>query len=131
MKTNRPLSPHLTVYSPQLTSTLSIVHRITGAFMASMVLFTILCLKICDISMSYYVVYWCTFNTVTYFNWILFGLVNLSLLALCYHMSNGTRHLLWDFGFALNLSKVYTSGIVMLLCASLLASWFIFFIYIA
>ena len=27
---NRPLSPHLTVYRPQVTSVLSILHRITG-----------------------------------------------------------------------------------------------------
>ena len=27
---NRPLSPHLTIYRPQLNSVLSIMHRITG-----------------------------------------------------------------------------------------------------
>ena len=32
MKINRPLSPHLTIYKPQLTSTFSIFHRISGAF---------------------------------------------------------------------------------------------------
>ena len=131
MKTNRPLSPHLTVYSPQLTSTLSIVHRITGAFMACMVLFTILCLKICDLSMSYYIVYWCTLNAVVYFHWIFFGLANLTLLALCYHISNGIRHLLWDFGLNLDLAKVYTSGMIMLLCACLLAFVLIGFPYFA
>ncbi len=130
MNTNRPLSPHLTVYSPQLTSTLSILHRITGAFMASMVLFTLLCLKICDLSMSYYVVYWYTFSTIAYFNWVLFALTNLTLLALCYHMSNGIRHLLWDYGFSLDLPKVYTSGMIMLLCASLLAFCFLCSIYL-
>ena len=31
---NRPLSPHLSVYRPQWTSVLSIVHRITGVGMA-------------------------------------------------------------------------------------------------
>ncbi len=31
---NRPLSPHLTVYKPQITSVLSIFHRITGAGLA-------------------------------------------------------------------------------------------------
>lgn len=29
---NRPLSPHLTIYSPQLTSILSITHRIAGMY---------------------------------------------------------------------------------------------------
>jgi succinate dehydrogenase cytochrome b556 subunit len=120
MKINRPLSPHLTIYTPQLTSTLSIFHRITGAFMASTVLLSVLCLKMCDLNLTFYPFYWCTFCTITYFNWLIFGLTNLVLLALCYHMSNGIRHLLWDFGFFLDLPKVYTSGIIMLMCALLL-----------
>lgn len=37
MKINRPLSPHLTIYKPQLTSTLSIFHRISGAFLGAAV----------------------------------------------------------------------------------------------
>ena len=31
---NRPLSPHLQVYKPQLTSVLSITHRATGVALA-------------------------------------------------------------------------------------------------
>ena len=36
MKTanKRPLSPHLQVYKPQITSVLSILHRVTGAALA-------------------------------------------------------------------------------------------------
>uniref|UniRef100_A0A7I3Z792 Uncharacterized protein n=1 Tax=Physcomitrium patens TaxID=3218 RepID=A0A7I3Z792_PHYPA len=34
-------------------------------------------------------------------------------------MSNGIRHLLWDLGFFLDLSKIYTSEIIMLFCAKL------------
>ncbi|RLA13585.1 MAG: succinate dehydrogenase, cytochrome b556 subunit, partial [Gammaproteobacteria bacterium] len=30
---NRPLSPHLQIYKPQLTSVLSITHRGTGVFL--------------------------------------------------------------------------------------------------
>ncbi|MBL4690632.1 MAG: succinate:quinone oxidoreductase subunit C, partial [Rhodospirillales bacterium] len=30
---NRPLSPHLQVYRPQITSLLSILHRLTGVAM--------------------------------------------------------------------------------------------------
>lgn len=32
MKLGRPQSPHLTIYAPQLTSMLSITHRMTGAY---------------------------------------------------------------------------------------------------
>ena len=31
---DRPLSPHLQVYKPQLTSVLSILHRLTGVALA-------------------------------------------------------------------------------------------------
>ena len=36
---NRPLSPHIQIYKPQLTSVLSITHRATGIFLAIGVLF--------------------------------------------------------------------------------------------
>jgi succinate dehydrogenase / fumarate reductase, cytochrome b subunit len=121
MKINRPLSPHLTIYTPQLTSTLSILHRITGAFLASLLLFTLLGLKLCDLSVSFYPFYWCIFYVIASFHWFVFGLTNLAFLAVCYHMSNGIRHIIWDLGFCLDLSKVYTSGIVMLFCAVMLA----------
>nr|QIA59621.1 succinate dehydrogenase subunit 3 [Conocephalum conicum] len=121
MKINRPLSPHLTIYKPQLTSTFSIFHRISGAFLATMVLFSILFFKIGDLSLTFYHFYQYFFFFTFYLNWFIISLVNLTLLALCYHMSNGVRHLLWDLGFFLELSKVYTSGIIMLFCATFLA----------
>ena len=41
----RPLSPHLPIYKPQLTSTFPISHRISGAFLATIVFFFyLLCL---------------------------------------------------------------------------------------
>jgi succinate dehydrogenase / fumarate reductase, cytochrome b subunit len=32
---HRPLSPHLQIYKPQLTSVLSITHRMTGIFLGA------------------------------------------------------------------------------------------------
>jgi succinate dehydrogenase cytochrome b556 subunit len=110
MKINRPLSPHLSVYRPQLTSILSIFHRISGGFLASILLFTIFCLKICDLTLSYYQIYWCFFYIAINLNWFLFSIINLVLLAICFHITNGIRHILWDFGFFLDLSKVYRTG---------------------
>nr|YP_009158680.1 succinate dehydrogenase subunit 3 [Syntrichia filaris]AKO73333.1 succinate dehydrogenase subunit 3 [Syntrichia filaris] len=121
MKINRPLSPHLTIYKPQLTSTFSIFHRISGAFLAIMVFFSILFLKIGDLNLTSYYLYRYAFSSTFYFHWLISSVVNFSLLALCYHMSNGIRHLLWDLGFFLELSKVYTSGIIMLFSAAFLA----------
>ena len=35
MNQNRPLSPHLQVYKPQVTSVLSIFHRMTGVALSA------------------------------------------------------------------------------------------------
>lgn len=112
MKINRPLSPHLSIYKPQLTSTLSIFHRISGGFLSLILLFSIFCLKICDLGLSFYQIYWCFFDVTVYLDWFFFSIFNLALLALCFHISNGIRHILWDFGFFLDLSKVYTTGAI-------------------
>lgn len=54
----RPLSPHLPIYKPQLTSTFPISHRISGAFLATIVFFfDLLCLKIGLICFTYESVY--------------------------------------------------------------------------
>nr|YP_009674819.1 succinate dehydrogenase subunit 3 [Fossombronia foveolata]QDE12823.1 succinate dehydrogenase subunit 3 [Fossombronia foveolata] len=121
MKINRPLSPHLTIHKPQLTSTFSIFHRISGAFLATMVLFSTFSFKIGDLSPTFYHFYQYFFFFTFYLNWVIISLVNFTLLALCHHMSNGVRHLLWDLGPFLELSKVYTPGIIMLFCAAFLA----------
>ena len=42
----RPLSPHLPIYKPQLTATFPISQRIPGAFLATIVFFSLICLKI-------------------------------------------------------------------------------------
>ena len=102
---NRPLSQHLLIYKPQLTSVLSIVHRATGVALAVGLLL---------------VVYWLVALAAgpeTFANaqrimgsWIgkliLFGFT----FALFYHLCNGIRHLFWDAGLGLDLKTVYASG---------------------
>lgn len=110
MKTanKRPLSPHLQVYKPQLTSVLSILHRATGAALAVGTLL---------------VTYWLTsiaggeesFNSTNAILGSWFGRLVLFFWswALFYHLSNGIRHLMWDSGFGLDLPTVYKSGKIM------------------
>ncbi|KAK4783871.1 hypothetical protein SAY86_018239 [Trapa natans] len=90
----RPLSPHLPIYKPQLSSTLSITHRVTGAFMSAAVLsFHLLYLKMGPVCFSFsefyqFLFYSSKLGTVT---------LELCALALAYHVVHGTRHLIWDF----------------------------------
>ena len=90
----RPLSPHLPIYKPQLTSTFPIFHRISGAFLTTIVLFFyLLCLKIGLICFTYDNFYQFFF----YSSKLILISLEITALALFYHMYNGVRHLLTDF----------------------------------
>jgi succinate dehydrogenase / fumarate reductase cytochrome b subunit len=102
---DRPLSPHLQVYRPQMTSVLSITHRLTGiALAAGAVLFA----------------YWLTaaaygpgaFENAQAFmasivgRLVLFGFT----LSLFFHLCNGVRHLFWDAGWGFELPVLRATG---------------------
>ena len=90
----RPLSPHLPIYKPQLTSTFPISHRISGAFLATIVLFFyLLCMKIGLICFTYKNFYQFFFFSSK----LILISVEITALALSYHLFNGVRHLLTDF----------------------------------
>ena len=101
----RPLSPHLRIYRWQLTSVLSILHRVTGV---ALTLGTIL------------LVWWLvsaangpdSFEAAQGFLGSPIGLLLLFgwSVALFYHLCNGIRHLWWDTGSGLDLPSVYASG---------------------
>jgi succinate dehydrogenase cytochrome b556 subunit len=110
---SRPLSPHLTIYKPQLTSTLSIFHRISGVSLSLSFILLFFFYSFCS---HYFILYsfYSFFIQLLYSDillWITISLFSLLLIALHYHASNGTRHILWDFGFFLDLKNVYITGI--------------------
>lgn len=101
----RPISPHLQVYKPQLTSVLSITHRATGVF-----------LTLGTLLLVYWIVAIATgpdaYAGVRQFLGSVIG--RLLLLAwsyaLFYHLCNGIRHLFWDVGLGFDIKSVYASG---------------------
>lgn len=115
----RPLSPHLTIYKPQITSVLSISHRLTGLalFVGTLILAWWIILSIygnCD-----------CINQIITSTLVRFFLV-LWTLALYYHLLNGIRHLFWDMGKGFEIETVNKSGILVILGAVglTLSSWF-------
>ena len=109
---NRPLSPHLQVYRPQLTSVLSIGHRATGIILS----FGALALSVWLISLALGEP---AFDAYT-------GLLNTSigkvfmlgwLFSFFYHLCNGVRHLCWDAGYGYGIAQVYRSGWMVVLAA--------------
>lgn len=102
---NRPLSPHLQVYRPQITSVLSILHRIAGVVLAVGILHLVYWLGgVAGGPESYERVYGALssgLGQILLFAWV---------LAFSYHLLNGVRHLFWDAGLGFELRQVYASG---------------------
>ncbi len=109
-KRERPLSPHLQVYKPQLTSVLSILHRASGVALAIGTLMIVWWLVAAATGAD-------AFNTAMDFSTSLIGQPMLLgwTFALFYHMCNGVRHLIWDTGRMLKLKDAYTAGYIVLL----------------
>jgi succinate dehydrogenase / fumarate reductase cytochrome b subunit len=106
---NRPLSPHLQIYKPQLTSVLSISHRMTGFALSMIILF------------SPVIIYFLTNSADTHQvvisllqNSFIKLIFSLALFGLIYHLCNGIRHLAWDAGYGLDLDSSYKSGYIVL-----------------
>lgn len=101
----RPLSPHLQVYKPQLTTVLSIVHRTTGAALCAGAVLVVLGLLALADGFD-------TWQQFRAFCGTLAGklIISAFLLALVYHWLNGLRHLAWDAGYGLDIPKTYRSG---------------------
>ena len=101
----RPLSPHLQVYRPQLTSILSITHRATGLALSFGTIFLVFWLIALAGGEAY-------FSIAKYIMTQWYGLVILGgfTWALSYHLCNGIRHLFWDAGYGFELGTVYKSG---------------------
>ncbi len=102
---NRPLSPHLQVYKPQLTSFLSILHRLTGIVLAAGTLLLVWWLMAAAAgpeafaSVQAFIDGW--FGRLLLFGWT---------WALFFHLCNGVRHLAWDTGWGFELGRVYATG---------------------
>jgi succinate dehydrogenase / fumarate reductase cytochrome b subunit len=119
---NRPLSPHLQVYQPQLTSVMSIMHRLSGIALA---IGTLL------------LVYWLVsaaagpeaFASAQSFIGSLLGYLLLLgwSVALFYHLANGIRHLFWDAGVGFELAQAYRSGwaVVIATAALTVLAWIV------
>ena len=102
---NRPLSPHLEIYRPQITSMLSILHRITGVALTVGALCLVWWFLAAATSEEY-------FELANGFLTSWFGyLIWLgSTWALAYHFLNGIRHLYWDMGYGFELDQVEMTG---------------------
>lgn len=115
----REMSPHLTIYKPQLTSMLSITHRGTGVVLSCAVWGLGLAALISPQDIASYVSVieglHLSSGTLTAIKFIL-------AYPFAYHTANGIRHLLWDTGRFLKIKQVYSTGYAMVAISFVLAS---------
>ena len=119
---HRPLSPHLQVYKPQLTSVMSLLHRATGMALSVGAL---------------YLVIWVVFASASPRTYAMFQSFNVSILGrivlggwlFCafYHLFNGIRHLFWDMGYGFEIRDAYRSGwiVVAVSLIATIVSWIV------
>ena len=102
---NRPLSPHLQIYRPQLTSITSILTRITGNALILAALLIVWWFLAASTGPAYFAVADAVI-TSWFGDLVMFG----SLWALWYHLLAGVRHLIWDTGRGLEIEMAEKLG---------------------
>jgi succinate dehydrogenase / fumarate reductase cytochrome b subunit len=122
-RVNRPLSPHLTIYRPQMTSISSIFVRITGNALLAATLLLIAWLLAASTSAVAFD--WVQCVITSWFGDLVFLL---SLWALWYHMLGGLRHLIWDTGRGLELKAAERMGWMMIIGSLLLTAFTVIWI---
>lgn len=121
--TGRPLSPHLSIYRWPITMTLSILHRATGvALSVGLVIFVGGLVAAASGAVSY-----------DRFSDLLGTVAGRLLLiawsaAFFYHLLNGIRHLVWDFGLGLEKDQANKSAwlVLVLTVVMTVAYWLSF-----
>ena len=122
----RPLSPHLQAYDMmQMTSALSITHRITGTIWSIGLVFLVWWLVSAAAGPGAY-------DGAMWFLGSFFGVVGLMGLtaAAWYHTLAGIRHLYWDSGRGFDMPTTYLTGRAVLVGTAVLTAltWLIMFI---
>lgn len=113
----RPLSPHLQVYRPQLTTVLSILHRACGVALALGALLVVWWLAAAAAGPDAYA----TAQKFAASPLGLFMIFGWSV-ALFYHLCNGIRHLIWDTGHLFEIKNAYRAGYAVLLATAILTA---------
>ena len=101
-----PLSPHLQVYKWQISSLLSITHRIVGVI--NIISITFICLWVLSLFLGED-----TYELVSFFLQTSFG--KFLIISICwafsFHILNEIRHLAWDLGYGFDLKVAKISGV--------------------
>ena len=109
MDNNKPLSPHIQIYSWNISSLISISHRITGVI--NIVVLTIICFWIASFlfGSSIYSIVQNILNS--FFGKLLVIGITWSF---SFQILSEIRHLFWDLGYGFELKTSKISGVIVI-----------------
>ncbi len=101
----RPKSPNIQIYRPQLTSVLSIAHRISGVVISLVAIGLVLWLLAAVAGPPTYTIAQGVLASPL-------GQIGIFIVTFAFflHLCAGIRHLVWDLGYGFDLSVIYASG---------------------
>jgi len=104
---NNPLSPHLEIYKWQISSLLSIAHRIVGVI--NILAITLICIWALSLLLGEN-----SYEITELFLKSFFG--KFIIISLCwtfsFHILNEIRHLIWDMGYGFDLKVTKITGVL-------------------
>ena len=104
---NNPLSPHLQIYKWQISSLLSITHRIVGVI--NILAITLICIWVLSLLLGE-----SNYEITQVFLKSFFG--KFIIVSLCwtfsFHILNELRHLIWDMGYGFDLKVAKITGVL-------------------
>ena len=109
MKNNNPLSPHIQIYSWNISSLISISHRITGVI--NIVILTMICFWIASFLFgnSIYVIVQNILNSF-FGKFLVIGIT----WSFSFQILSEIRHLFWDLGYGFELKTSKISGVIVI-----------------
>ena len=109
MENNNPLSPHIQIYSWNISSLISISHRITGVI--NILILTFVCLWISLLLLGE-----TNYDYIKFFLQSIFG--KFTILGIIWSFSfqilSEVRHLFWDLGYGFELKTSKITGLIVI-----------------
>ena len=120
--TKSPLSPHLQIYRWQVSSLVSITHRISGIINLLALILIFFWLAVLSLGESNYELFLLIINSFVG-KFILIGFT----WSMFFHLLSGIRHLAWDMGYGFEVKTANISGVIVIIFS--LAMTIIFWLF--
>ena len=110
-----PTSPHLQIYRWEISSLLSITHRISGVINLVALFLVFFWLIVLSLGENNYVLFLSVINSF-FGKFILIGFT----WSMSFHLLSGIRHLAWDLGYGFEIKTANISGIIVIISSLVL-----------